>query len=91
MRHSSEKDAMNEVTANLYEDRMLGSSTVGVIVLDSTGSMCVASSSGGILLKEPGRCGSSCVYGAGCWTEQEELEIDEKYIQYIKFHRKIII
>ena len=72
-----------EMTSSLFDDRILGTSTVGVIVLDRKGSMCVTSSSGGIVLKESGRCGSSCVYGAGCWThKQEQTQVNQEELKF---------
>lgn len=46
--------------------------TVGAIVLDSKGKFSSAVSSGGILLKLPGRVGHSAMFGCGCWVEEEE-------------------
>lgn len=39
--------------------------TVGAIVLDAQGNMCVAGSTGGVLLKTPGRVGDTPFVGAG--------------------------
>ena len=50
--------------------------TVGAIVLDSKGNFASAVSSGGILLKHPGRVGHSAMFGCGCWVEEED-DFDE--------------
>jgi len=44
--------------------------TVGAIVLDSNGQFASAVSSGGILLKHPGRIGHASIYGCGCWVDE---------------------
>jgi len=44
--------------------------TVGCVVLDSNGVICVATSTGGITNKLPGRIGDTPTLGAGFWAEQ---------------------
>ncbi|KAK5136797.1 hypothetical protein LTR08_002093 [Meristemomyces frigidus] len=44
--------------------------TVGAVVLDSTGTTCVATSTGGITNKLPGRIGDTPTIGAGFWAEE---------------------
>lgn len=44
--------------------------TVGAVVLDSTGTICVATSTGGLTNKLPGRIGDTPTIGAGFWAEQ---------------------
>ncbi|KAK3673961.1 hypothetical protein LTR78_006163 [Recurvomyces mirabilis] len=44
--------------------------TVGCVVLDSSGTICVATSTGGITNKLPGRIGDTPTLGAGFWAEQ---------------------
>ncbi|KAL0956396.1 hypothetical protein HGRIS_002543 [Hohenbuehelia grisea] len=43
--------------------------TVGAVALDSVDGMAAGVSSGGILLKHPGRVGEAAIFGAGCWAE----------------------
>ncbi|KDQ57831.1 hypothetical protein JAAARDRAFT_178341 [Jaapia argillacea MUCL 33604] len=42
--------------------------TVGAAVWDSTGNLAAGVSSGGLLLKPPGRVGEAAIFGAGCWA-----------------------
>ena len=58
----------------LNETRRLD--TVGAIVLDSDGEIASAVSSGGILLKHPGRVGHASMFGCGCWVDEYQ-EQDE--------------
>lgn len=51
--------------------------TVGAIVLDSKGNFASAVSSGGILLKHPGRVGHASMFGCGCWVQNEQDEEEE--------------
>lgn len=44
--------------------------TVGAVVLDSTGTLCVATSTGGLTNKLPGRVGDTPTLGAGFWAEE---------------------
>ncbi|KAI7352705.1 N-terminal nucleophile aminohydrolase [Hortaea werneckii] len=46
--------------------------TVGAVVLDRTGMTCVATSTGGITNKLPGRIGDTPTLGAGFWAEEWE-------------------
>lgn len=44
--------------------------TVGCVVLDQYGTLCVATSTGGLTNKLPGRIGDTPTLGAGFWAEQ---------------------
>ena len=44
--------------------------TVGAIVLDSVGTLCVATSTGGLTNKLPGRVGDTPTLGAGFWAQE---------------------
>ena len=48
--------------------------TVGAICLDSNGNFASAVSSGGILLKHPGRVGQASMFGCGCWVDEQEMD-----------------
>ncbi|THY83304.1 N-terminal nucleophile aminohydrolase [Aureobasidium pullulans] len=55
--------------------------TVGAVVLDSNGMLCVATSTGGLTNKLPGRIGDTPTLGAGFWAEQwnEENPFDRPH------------
>jgi L-asparaginase len=44
--------------------------TCGAVVLDSTGTICTATSTGGLTNKVPGRIGDTPTIGAGPWAEE---------------------
>lgn len=44
--------------------------TIGAIAIDSHGKLAAAVSTGGIVLKFPGRVGDSAFPGCGCWTSK---------------------
>lgn len=44
--------------------------TVGAVVLDSAGTICAATSTGGLTNKLPGRIGDTPTLGAGFWAEE---------------------
>ncbi|RMZ10841.1 hypothetical protein D0860_03664 [Hortaea werneckii] len=47
--------------------------TVGAVVLDRSGMTCVATSTGGITNKLPGRIGDTPTMGAGFWAEEWDI------------------
>ncbi|KAI7238958.1 N-terminal nucleophile aminohydrolase [Hortaea werneckii] len=47
--------------------------TVGAVVLDRSGMTCVATSTGGITNKLPGRIGDTPTLGAGFWAEEWDI------------------
>ncbi|MBV71145.1 MAG: hypothetical protein CMH52_07310 [Myxococcales bacterium] len=47
--------------------------TVGAVVLDESGGLAAAVSTGGIWLKQPGRVGDSPIAGAGLWAENDVM------------------
>ncbi|KAF8520251.1 nucleophile aminohydrolase [Hysterangium stoloniferum] len=60
--HISVNDRLE--TASLMQD------TVGCVVFDQSGGLAAGVSSGGLLLKLPGRLGEAAVFGAGCWARK---------------------
>jgi L-asparaginase len=48
--------------------------TVGAVVLDRSGTICVATSTGGLTNKLPGRIGDTPTLGAGFWAEEWESQ-----------------
>ncbi|KAH7929843.1 N-terminal nucleophile aminohydrolase [Leucogyrophana mollusca] len=60
--HPSEPTSLQ--TASTMQD------TVGAVAWDGEGTLAAGVSSGGLLLKYPGRVGEAAIYGAGCWAQQ---------------------
>lgn len=48
--------------------------TVGAVVLDSNGVLCVATSTGGLTNKLPGRIGDTPTLGSGFWAEEWQTQ-----------------
>lgn len=59
------------VGAELHE--YLPQGTVGCVALDIYGTLCVATSTGGLTNKIPGRIGDTPTLGAGFWAEEWEV------------------
>ena len=51
-------------------EEYLPQGTVGCVVLDNQGILCVATSTGGLTNKLPGRIGDTPTFGAGFWAEE---------------------
>ena len=66
---SSSGHATIDQTARDWKE-YLPQGTVGAVVLDSTGTICVATSTGGMTNKLPGRIGDTPTLGAGFWAEE---------------------
>ena len=80
--HRYYKQKLNELEnvnkpLRIEPDEPLVLDTVGAVCLDEEGDFASAASSGGILLKHPGRVGHASMFGCGCWV-QEEATNDEK-------------
>ncbi|OCK79975.1 L-asparaginase precursor [Lepidopterella palustris CBS 459.81] len=56
--------------------------TVGAVVLDRSGTVCVATSTGGLTNKLPGRIGDTPTLGAGYWAEEWLEEIQKQEMLY---------
>ncbi|KAL2870464.1 isoaspartyl peptidase/L-asparaginase, partial [Aspergillus lucknowensis] len=70
--------------------------TVGCVCLDQWGDLAVATSTGGLTNKFPGRVGDTPTLGAGFWAESWDVEVDDtvtssmgrfENMQYIPQHR----
>ncbi|KAI9818924.1 MAG: hypothetical protein M1827_007745 [Pycnora praestabilis] len=59
----------HEAWAKEVEEEYLPQGTVGCVVLDCYGTLCVATSTGGLTNKLPGRIGDTPTLGAGFWAE----------------------
>ncbi|CDW58637.1 Asparaginase 2 domain containing protein [Trichuris trichiura] len=53
----------------IQTSKLLPMDTVGSISVDNCQLAAASCSSGGLLLKEPGRVGHATMFGAGCWAE----------------------
>lgn len=67
-----EQDADGSAVGDIHWDGKvyLPQGTVGAVVLDSFGVLCVATSTGGLTNKLPGRIGDTPTLGAGFWAEE---------------------
>ncbi|KAK2182401.1 hypothetical protein NP493_356g01009 [Ridgeia piscesae] len=72
--HKARKTEDIELVQTNGSDDSLLQDTVGVICVDHSGGVVSAVSSGGIVLKQPGRLGQAALYGCGCWAENSTQE-----------------
>ena len=68
-------DAGEEHDPSWDGEEYLPQGTVGAVVLDSFGTICVATSTGGLTNKLPGRIGDTPTIGAGFWAEEWESPV----------------
>ncbi|KAI9718712.1 MAG: hypothetical protein M1812_003886 [Candelaria pacifica] len=69
------EDEKEDITGELEDDspdidEYLPQGTVGCVALDQWGTLCVATSTGGLTNKLPGRIGDTPTLGAGFWAEE---------------------
>jgi L-asparaginase len=78
-----EKEQNNTIgtTASWDRDEYVPQGTVGAVVLDSFGTIAVATSTGGLTNKLSGRIGDTPTIGAGFWAEEWIDEESSKPIQ----------
>ncbi|XP_062616408.1 threonine aspartase 1-like [Saccostrea cucullata] len=67
MKLTEQRDDKTEESCDVEEEEKI-QDTVGAIVMDTSGNIATAVSSGGISVKQPGRLGPAGTYGAGCWA-----------------------
>lgn len=79
-----EPGPQNDISHHLVwdEDEYLPQGTVGAVVLDSFGSVCVATSTGGLTNKLPGRIGDTPTIGAGFWAEEWFEKLSKSQVQF---------
>ncbi|TKA45100.1 hypothetical protein B0A49_13301 [Cryomyces minteri] len=65
-----EQEQSSSKTPSIEEREYLPQGTVGCVVLDSSGMLCVATSTGGLTNKLSGRIGDTPTLGAGFWAEE---------------------
>lgn len=68
-RKGEESGAVVEEMSEWERENYIPLGTCGAVVLDSFGTICVATSTGGLTNKVPGRIGDTPTMGAGFWAE----------------------
>lgn len=76
-----ESEPVNESNITMTMDdgdlgRDIMQDTVGAVAWHPKGGFVAGVSSGGILLKFPGRVGEAAIYGAGCWAQRRVDSLD---------------
>jgi L-asparaginase len=71
----------NEVS-RWEKDTYLPLGTCGAVVVDSFGTVCVATSTGGLTNKVPGRIGDTPSMGTGYWAEEWFEEVKKREMVY---------
>ena len=69
-RVKSPKTYYTPAASALVSNGDLAHGTVGAVALDSDGLLAAATSTGGVLKKQPGRVGDSPIVGAGLWADE---------------------
>lgn len=69
-----------DVLSEWEKDTYVPLGTCGAVVIDSFGTICVATSTGGLTNKVPGRIGDTPTLGAGFWAEEWIEEAREKMV-----------
>ncbi|KAH8711964.1 nucleophile aminohydrolase [Phaeosphaeriaceae sp. PMI808] len=64
------KEEEEEGGGGFEKDRYVPLGTCGAVVVDENGTVCVATSTGGLTNKVPGRIGDTPSMGAGFWAEE---------------------
>ncbi|XP_044738263.1 threonine aspartase 1 isoform X2 [Chrysoperla carnea] len=69
---STKKMKDNEDDLENSDDLEIGKryDTVGAVCIDNNGCLVSGVSSGGIILKQRGRIGQACIFGAGIWSDE---------------------
>ncbi|TFK26524.1 N-terminal nucleophile aminohydrolase [Coprinopsis marcescibilis] len=67
---SNDGSAFNDMPCEMRSELRNIQDTVGAVVWHAKSGAAAGVSSGGLLLKLPGRVGEAAVFGAGCWAQQ---------------------
>ncbi len=72
-RFKKAKEAATKKTSSLHRDEEHG--TVGAVALDQSGNLAAGTSTGGTVMKMPGRVGDSPIIGAGTYANNESCAV----------------